>query len=182
MHHFLLAAGTLILFSLSAAGSAYSEKLQPESENGNVSGYSHTGVEKEEHGLIPFLVGKPAQDSIYLGMWSYHLVDDDEPYQSTHNLIGLTYKGFFLGTFENSRSDRAWAVGLQRDVYNTSVGVLSVDMGYRIGLMHGYEKMEIFDSGIFPLVQLYGDVRYKRAGLQLSWAGSAVTAGFFLRF
>lgn len=136
----------------------------------------------DEQGLFHFLLGDPASDSIYLGMWSYHAVDDDESYSSTHNLIGITYKSVFAGTFENSHDNRAWAVGFQRDVYRTALSELSVDMGYRLGMMYGYEKLEIYDSGIFPLLQLYSDISYKKIGAQIAWAGSVVTAGLFLRF
>ncbi len=91
-------------------------------------------------------------------------------------------KGIFAGTFENSKDDRTWTAGIQRDVYRTNLGVLSVDIGYRLGLMYGYETMEIADSGIFPLLQVYSDLRYKMVGVQFSWAGSVVTAGCILHF
>ncbi len=126
--------------------------------------------------------GEPAMDTLYLGMWSYHFVDDDDEYQTTHNLIGLAFKGFYLGTFENSRDDRAWSGGVQRDVYRSMWGPLSVEAGYRAGFLYGYEKMQIGDSGFFPLIQLYTDIRYKNVGMQFSWGGSALTAGFLIRF
>ncbi len=126
--------------------------------------------------------GEPAMDTLYLGMWSYHFVDDDDEYQTTHNLIGLAFKGFFFGTFENSRDDRAWSGGVQRDVYRTTWGPISMEAGYRAGILYGYEKMEIGNSGLFPLIQLYSDIRYKNVGMQFAWGGSALTAGFLIRF
>ncbi len=126
--------------------------------------------------------GEPAMDTLYLGMWSYHFVDDDDEYQTTHNLIGLAFKGYYFGTFENSRDDRAWSGGVQRDVYRSMWGPLSVEAGYRAGILYGYEKMQIGDSGFFPLIQLYTDIRYKNVGMQFSWGGSALTAGFLIRF
>ncbi len=134
------------------------------------------------HGVMERLWGKPATDSLYLGMWSYHFVDDDEEYQSTHDLIGFTYKGIFAGTFENSRNERTWGIGAQRDIYRTTWRALSMETGYRLGILYGYDKMELFNSGLFPLFQLYNDIRYKNFGIQLSWGGSALTAGFLIRF
>lgn len=126
--------------------------------------------------------GEPAMDTLYLGMWSYHFVDDDDEYQTNHNLIGLAFKGFYFGTFENSRDDRAWSGGVQRDVYRTTWGPISMEMGYRAGILYGYEKMQIGNSELFPLIQLYSDIRYKNVGMQFAWAGSAFTAGFLIRF
>ena len=138
--------------------------------------------EEKQQDFWDFLWGVPAENSINLGMWSYHFIDNDDSYRTTHNLIAITYKGIFAGTFENSKDDRTWTAGIQRDVYRTNLGVLSVDIGYRLGLMYGYETMEIADSGIFPLLQVYSDLRYKMVGVQFSWAGSVVTAGCILHF
>lgn len=140
-----------------------------------------TTVEKEKT-PTELLLGQPAQDAIYAGMWSYHFIHDDDSYQTTHNLLGVTYKGIFAGTFENSNAERVWAIGWQRDIYHITMDAISIDMGYRAGLMHGYGNLQIFNTGIFPIAQLYSDLTYKRLGIQLTWAGSAVTAGFMFRF
>lgn len=146
-----------------------------------LAGTSEEVSRKKGKTFTQFLLGQPAQDSIYAGMWSEHFINDDDSYQETHSLLGVTYKGIFAGTFENSHSDRVWTIGWQRDIYTVTNDAISIDMGYRAGLMHGYDSMQIFDTGISPLVQLYSDLTYKRFGVQLSWAGSVVTVGFLFR-
>lgn len=94
----------------------------------------------------------------------------------------MTYNGFYGGTFENSADDRAWGVGIQRDVYRTNIDFVSLAIGYRLGILYGYENMQLFDTGLLPLFQMYGDLYYKNVGLQFSWAGSVFTAGFLIRF
>ena len=136
----------------------------------------------EEKGVFDTIWGEAAMDTAYLGMWSYHFVDDNDEYQTTHHLLGLTYKGIFAGTFENSRADRSWGLGFQRDFYRSSWGDFNTEIGYRLGMMYGYEKMQLWDSGLFPLFQMYTDVRYKNIGLQFAWGGSAVTVGFLIRY
>ncbi|MGI9536945.1 MAG: hypothetical protein ACR2PB_07735 [Desulfocapsaceae bacterium] len=126
--------------------------------------------------------GEPAQNSIYLGMWSHHIIDNDDEYQTTHNLLGITYRGFFGGTFINSVDEQAWGAGVQRDLYSTKYEVISMELGYRLGVLYGYDSMQMANSGLFPLLQMYADLHYEHIGIQLSWAGSAITAGFFLRF
>ena len=147
-----------------------------------LAGTSGEIAREKEKTFTQFILGQPAQDAIYAGMWSYHFIHDDDSYQTTHNLLGLTYKGIFAGTFKNSNAERVWAIGWQRDIYTMTMNAISIDMGYRAGLMHGYDNLQIFDTGIFPIVQLYSDVTYKRLGIQLTWAGSAITAGFMFRF
>ena len=182
MRYFLLLVYFFCLCLLVPEAAVSSELVMTTSVKEQSDEYVLEDDGADEQGIFHFLLGHPANDSIYLGMWSYHVINDDESYQNTHNLIGVTYKGVFAGTFENSHDNRTWAVGFQRDVYQTVLGELSMDVGYRLGLMHGYDKMEIGDTGIFPLLQLYSDIRYKKVGVQLSWAGSVVTAGLFLRF
>lgn len=161
-----------LLFVLLAVSTSQAQNVSSEQDN----------KDTELHSVYDILLGQPAQDSIYLGMWSYHFIDDDDDYTNTHNLFGLVYKGIFLGTFLNSREDRAWALGFQRDVYRTKVDSFDVDIGYRLGIMHGYENLQLFDSELFPLVQIYSDISYEKLGVQFSWAGSVITAGFFVRF
>jgi hypothetical protein len=129
-----------------------------------------------------FVVGQTADDTIYLGMWSYHFIDNEDDYETTHNLVALTYRGIFLGTFENSLDDRTWGAGVQRDMYRTELGIFSMEIGYRLGLLYGYDSMQVADTGLFPLLQVYSDLHYEHVGVQLAWAGSTVTAGFFFRF
>ena len=161
-----------LLFALLAVSSSQAQNVSSVEDHKNT----------EWHSVYDFLLGEPAQDSIYLGMWSYHFIDDDDDYTNTHNLFGLVYKGIFLGTFLNSHEDRAWALGLQRDVYRTKVDMIDVDIGYRFGLMHGYDNLQLFDSELFPLLQVYSDLSYEKLGIQFSWAGTVITAGFFIRF
>ncbi|MGA7279787.1 MAG: hypothetical protein WBW79_17765, partial [Desulfocapsaceae bacterium] len=39
--------------------------------------------QSERRQLGEFVVGHPADDTIYLGMWSYHFIDNDDDYQTT---------------------------------------------------------------------------------------------------
>ncbi|MBM9536999.1 hypothetical protein JWG43_07955, partial [Desulfobulbus alkaliphilus] len=131
--------------------------------------------------LLTLLKGQPASDSLYLGLWSWHFINNDDNYRSRHDLIGLSLQGIFLGTFLNSHNNRTWAAGWQRDIYSQCYDKLSLQTGYRIGLMHGYEELSLGNSRLFPLLQVYNDISYRNIGVQFSWAGSVILAGFFLR-
>jgi hypothetical protein len=128
-----------------------------------------------------FMPGETSANKLYLGMWSYHF-NDKEDYESQHDLFGLVYDGYFLGSFINSKNDRAWGLGLQRDFYQTTKASLRIEAGYRAGILYGYEGgYELGDSKLFPLIMLYGDVSYQRLGLQFAWGGEVLTAGFMVR-
>jgi len=142
----------------------------------------HTGNSTATIGdTLTLLKGQPAPDSLYLGMWSWHFINDDDRYRSQHHLIGISLQGVFFGTFLNSHSDRSWAGGWQRDIHTQRYGDLSLQTGYRIGLVYGYDELSLGGSKVFPLVQMYSDISYRDIGVQLSWAGSVFLAGFFLR-
>lgn len=98
-------------------------------------------------------------------MWSHHFIDNSDDYQTTHNLLAITYRGFYGGTFQNSLDDRTWGVGIQRDVYRTNLDIISIEIGYRLGILYGYDSMEVYDTGLFPLLQLYSDLHYKNVGV-----------------
>jgi hypothetical protein len=135
----------------------------------------------DEGSWSDFLWGQASADKLYVGMWSHHFLDGDDGYRTSNHLLGIVYHGYFVGTFVNSDDDRSYGAGVQRDFYRRSAGSKRFEAGYRLGLVHGYDSYAIGDSKLFPLLQLYGDLSFHRAGVQFSWAAEAVTAGFFWR-
>ncbi|MGF1612849.1 MAG: hypothetical protein ACFCVA_02780 [Gammaproteobacteria bacterium] len=129
---------------------------------------------------LDLVLGEPGQDNLYLGMWSHHL-KGNEGYQTQNDLIGVSYDGYFFGTFINSYDDRAWSAGAQRDVYENRWRRLKLEGGYRAGLLYGYDNVTVGDTKLGPLLQLYADVSYRQVGLQFSWALEVVTAGLLVR-
>ena len=115
-------------------------------------------------------------------MWTLHL-DPGDDQENNNELIGFTYKGYFGGTFINTHSDRVWSAGWQRTLFQQKYGEFDVEAGYRAGIMYGYTKyLTLYDTRFFPLVQAVLDIDYKGFGVELSWAGVVLTAGFYYRF
>ncbi len=48
------------------------------------------------------LKGKPIDNSILIGMFSYHSMTHNGQYNGTNRLIGIDYNGYSAGTFRNS--------------------------------------------------------------------------------
>ena len=136
----------------------------------------------EEDGWLDSLWGQPFRDHIYLGMWTQHFSSGDDQ-ENTNNLLAVSYKGYFLGTFVNTHKDQVYSAGWQRSLYQDKWGEFDVEAGYRLGLMYGYTKfLRLGDSKFFPLVQTVLDIDYNGFGVELSWAGVIVSAGFYYRF
>ena len=136
----------------------------------------------EKRGWFDFMPGESAKNSLYLGMWSYHVLSGNKDYRTNNDLVGFTFRGYFLGTFMNSHDDRSWAGGVQRDLYRNRLREFGIDAGYRTGIIYGYESYQIGNTRLFPLLQMYADISYKRLGVQFTWAAEALTAGFLYRF
>ena len=101
------------------------------------------------------LPGEPAENRLYVGMWSKHVLSGNEDYRTNNNLLGSTYKGYYLGTFMNSHNDRSWSLGWQRDFYKNRIRKVKFHSGYRFGLLYGYESYEIGDTRLSRYSNVY---------------------------
>ena len=136
----------------------------------------------EETSWTSKLWGKPFRDHIYAGMWTLHFSSGDDQ-ENTNNLLGVAYKGYYAGTFVNTHRDQVYSAGWQRALYRDKWGVFDVEAGYRAGMMYGYTKyLKMGDSKWFPLFQTLLDIDYNGFGMEFSWAGVVLSAGFYYRF
>jgi len=136
-----------------------------------------------------FLWGKPGKDAVYLGMWSFHLSllakqGDDLNWQ--HDLIALAYSGFIAGTFINSFNDRCYVFGLHRSIYRYgNKNGFSTDLGYNLGVVKGYDSRMVSvadDLKYLPFLQVTYDISWKMLGIQMSYVGTVLTAGFYIEY
>jgi len=108
--------------------------------------------------------GNKAKDALLLGMWSIHLSGSGEYLgdggtNEQNKLLGIQYNGFAAGTFINSHDDRAWFVGIAREVYTRKLSDNTrLDIGYTLGPLYGYEEhlpniggISIFGAGTVGL-------------------------------
>lgn len=99
--------------------------------------------------------------------------DLDRGLQS-NSLVGLAYRGYFGATFINSFGDRAVSLGIQRDFTPPRRGSLSTALGYRVGVLTGYDE-RFFGIGdkfpVIPFFQVVGGVDYRNLGIEVGYAG-----------
>jgi hypothetical protein len=110
---------------------------------------------------------------VYVGMWSTHLRDLNRGL-GANSLIGLAYRGFFGATFVNSYGNRAVSVGLQRSFSAPKDGAVTTALGYRVGIITGYDDrfLGIGDKlPALPFAQLVAGMDIRNVGVELAYAG-----------
>lgn len=139
-------------------------------------------------GIWDFLVGEAPQDAVNFGMVTWHFSEQSRQEDRWNNMsLGITYNSIFIGTLLNSFSDRAFVLGLQRNLWqsNTQNHDWNMNVGYRLGIITGYDqRMSRFGmySPVMPFPQLYTQFGYKDFGIELSWVAVVFTAQLYYRF
>ena len=120
---------------------------------------------------------------LHLGMWTSHLSDIRRGLD-TNWLVAVGWRGAFGGTFINSFGDRAFALGIERAVSRIEDGRVARGVGYRLGLVTGYDERLVPVASrvpVLPALQLTGDLSVGRTGVEVAWAGKVATVGPFMR-
>lgn len=99
------------------------------------------------------LKGKPTEDALLLGMFSYHTRSDRDELNESNKLGAIDYNGYTLGTFNNSYHTQTYYVGLSRKIYEQQLpGDVDFKLKYKLVALHGYEREEPDIAGITPTV------------------------------
>jgi hypothetical protein len=127
---------------------------------------------------------RPAHEArIFLGMWTTHLKHRTITLDNNW-LVGVAWRGFFGGTFVNSFGRRAYSAGIQRTPLVRSRGAITSALGFRLGLVSGYDGrfMRIArDSPVLPLISAYGNVDVGRVGVEVSYTIVVVSVAMSYR-
>ena len=119
-----------------------------------------------------------SHDRIFLGMWTFHPFGDDPFLPESNNGLGLQYGGVFGFTCVNSFARRTYAVGVERIWFEAQRGRFGVMLGYRAGLIHGYDTELLRVEGETPILPFAGTVALLRLGPvggEVSWVYQAVS-------
>jgi hypothetical protein len=111
--------------------------------------------------------------SIYLGMWTSHFRHLREGLANNW-LVGFGWKGYYAGTFINSYGKRAFTAGVERIVTRGSGGSVIPMLGYRLGLISGYDSRFLAIAGktpVLPMAQITGALEMGPTGIGLDWSG-----------
>jgi hypothetical protein len=126
---------------------------------------------------VAFSESDPVQPAlrtrIYVGMWTSHVRDPARGVDA-NSLLGVAWRGWFGGTFINSYGDRAVSAGLQRNFTRTADKSLTASVGYRAGVVTGYDERFLplaERTPVMPFAQLIGAIDHRKIGAELAYAG-----------
>lgn len=142
-------------------------------------------ISAQANQFLRTLWGTPPPNSLYLGMWTYHVNDTDRVIYK-NDLLMLVYRSFFAGTLINCYNDRTYIFGVQRYVFENHFGCgIDSQLGYRAGLIYGYDERLMPIAGtlkLLPCAQIIYDLGWKHVGVEFTFTGVIVSAGFSIRF
>jgi hypothetical protein len=128
--------------------------------------------------------GRREPTRIYVGMWTTHLKHDVVALDNNW-VIGATWRGLFGATFLNSFGKRAFSAGIQRTLIARDPQWLGVALGYRVGLVSGYDGRFMRmarDMPVLPFVQPFVTVDLRHVGIEVSYTFVVVSVAASYRF
>lgn len=117
-------------------------------------------------------------DRVYLGMWTFHPFGDEPFRLETNNGFGLQYRSLFAFTCVNSFDRRTYVAGAERVWLEARQGSLAVMLGFRFGLIRGYDTELLQIAGETPVLPFWGTLillRFGPVGGEVSWVYRAVS-------
>lgn len=143
--------------------------------------------EPDKSRILDFFKGNAPNNAVYLGMLTWHFDPSSrEEDRLTNNLVGILYNSIFVGTFLNSFSDRAFSIGIQRNLLSHYFpSNIEAHVGYRLGIVSGYDdRMSDFSKYLpaLPFSEIYINFSYRRLGFELSYVAVVLTAKFYITF
>jgi hypothetical protein len=118
---------------------------------------------------------------VLAAMWTIHLNHLDDGH-SNDSLYGVIWRGGYVATFDTTHGGRAYTVGVERDFVSGSVGPLGAMLGFRTGLVYGYDGELGWMAEAVPILPFAQPVVYARVGpltadVTYTWVVMSLTAG-----
>ncbi len=102
-----------------------------------------------------------------------------------NRVIGLTYQGYFAGTFITTHGPRGWVGGFERSWWEGRAGPVRTMIGFRAGLVYGYDHRLGYVADAIPILPYAQPVALARWGpvsldVSYTWVVASVTGGVTL--
>lgn len=121
------------------------------------------------------------QNRLLPAQWTIHLNHLDDGH-SNDSLYGVIWRGGYVATFDTTHGGRAYSVGVERDFVSGSLGPLGGMLGFRAGLVYGYDGRLGWMAEALPILPFAQPVVYARFGpvaadVTYTWVVMSLTAG-----
>lgn len=136
-------------------------------------------------GVSRVLIGqRPPHSHFMVGMWGLHPFEPDFPHADPTGGIGGQWRGWFGATFVNSYGDRAFSAGVERLWLRVGHRSLGGGLGYRLGLVTGYDERLLPLARRVPALPMGGPLVHANVGAvggQLFYVYRAMTLELSVR-
>lgn len=136
----------------------------------------------EAQGLVGHDVGRRRAIA---GIWALHPFEPQFPEVEWAHGWGLVWGQWFGATFINSYDERAFIAGLERSWASARRGRLGAGVGYRAGLVTGYDERLISWAEYTPVLPFAGVLLWSDlgpVGLDVFYVYRAITLETSVRF
>lgn len=152
----LCAASTFTIFSNVAAGQT---RFVPASVG--EAAHSSTAAASPTSSILGH---KSGRDRVVLLMGALHPFESQFPEIEGRQGFGLHWRGWYIASFVNSYTERAYAAGIERDWYAVREGATALGVGYRIGVVTGYDERLFEVARHTPLLPFAGILAWADVG------------------
>jgi hypothetical protein len=132
------------------------------------------------------VAGSPAdRRRAIFGLWSMHPYEPQFPEVEWTRGFGFAFAQWFGATFVNSYDERSFIVGLERYWARGRHGFVGFGLGYRAGLVTGYDERLVSwaeDLPVLPFAGIVGWVDVGPAGVDVYYVYRAITLETSVRF
>jgi hypothetical protein len=175
LHGVLLAVALISGPGLTSAGAQATDSTRAEPQSRGKEPADRQGFWRRAIGV--------AEDSrFFAGLWVFHVERPDDGLRQ-HHLLALSWRGVYLATFMSSQGGRIWGLGASRTVLESDKGDTELSLGYRIGVVRGYDRrfLELAERWpVLPAAEIVAGLRYRRGGVLFSYAGVVASVGGFI--
>jgi hypothetical protein len=145
------------------------------------------GVEEIDRAAGPAAIfgRRPERRRLIAGMWAMHPFEPQFPELDRTRGMGAQISSWFFATFVNSYDERAFVAGVERYWLNERISVLDFGIGYRVGIVTGYDERLFELARHTPLLPFGGLLLWTEVGpigIDLFYVYRAITFEGSLRF
>ena len=106
----------------------------------------------------------PERNRIIPGLWAMHPFEPHFPELDGTSGFGGLYGHWFGATFVNSYDERTFILGIERNWLSLRRGLLGIGLGYRVGLISGYDERLMELARHTPVLPFGGVLLWTRVG------------------
>jgi hypothetical protein len=117
-----------------------------------------------EEGGFGIVGERPDRRRVIGGLWALHPFEPQFPEMDWTRGFGVQFSQWFAATFVNSYDGRSFIFGLERYWLRGRRGVIDAGVGYRLGVLTGYDERLIPLAGYVPILPFGGVLGWADVG------------------